>query len=107
MSKSVEKGDVGKCAPRDPHSYGSWHKSKNAYPLRNNIIPNEATARAPETIWPVASWCLGSDSCLVGNNVIFQWVWVLAIRFWTSSLAIDAMKRQQYIEANLCKIRLL
>ena len=37
--------------------------SKNPFLLRNRIIPNEATAGAPGTIRPAASWFLGPDSC--------------------------------------------
>ena len=65
--------------PSDPYFRGSLDKSKNPYPLRNRIIPNEATAGTPETTQPAASWFLGPDSCLVGNYAICQWVWALAI----------------------------
>ena len=37
----------------DPHSHGSWDKSKNPYPLGNCIIPNSATTGAPGTMRPV------------------------------------------------------
>ena len=64
--------------PSDHQFHGSLNKSKNPYPLRNHIISNEATAGAPGTIQPVASWFQGPDSCLIGNYVISQWVWVFA-----------------------------
>ncbi len=63
-----------------------WDKCKNPYPLRNCITCNEATARAPGTTRSVVSWCLGSKSHVVGNYVISEWVWVLAINhvhIWT------------------------
>ena len=56
-----------------------WDKSKNPYLSRNSVIPKEATAGAPETRRPVASWFQGPDGCLIGNYAISQWVWVLAI----------------------------
>ena len=52
-SVTLVKWDVGKCmipqhpVTRSPH--GSWDKSKNAYPLGNHIISNEATISASTT----------------------------------------------------------
>ena len=60
--------------PNDHQSYGSWDKSKNPYSLKYHIIPNSATAKAPGTTQPAASWVLGPDSRLTGNYVISQWV---------------------------------
>ncbi len=81
--------------PCDPHSQGSWDKSKNPwYPSRNCTIPNEATARAIGTTRPVASWFLGPNSCLIGNHAISQQAWVLAVKFCTTPqhhLQIDAI----------------
>ena len=65
--------------PSDPHAHGSWDIHKNPYPLRNCIIPNLATVGAPGTKRPVASWFPGPDSFLIGNYVISQWAWLLAI----------------------------
>ncbi len=43
----------------DPHSYGSWDKRQIPYSSRNDIIPNLATAGAPETgLGPHGSWAL-------------------------------------------------
>ncbi len=67
--------------PRDPHPCGPWDKSTNPYPSRNRIIPTLATTGAPGTTQPAASWFLGPDGCFVGNYVISQRVWVLAILF--------------------------
>ena len=40
--------------PSDPHSHGSWDKSKNLYPSRNSIFPNLTTGRAPGLTQPAA-----------------------------------------------------
>ncbi len=54
------------------HSYGSWDKSKNPYPLKIHIIPKAAMSGA--------SWFLGHDRCPIWNYLISQWAWVLCIR---------------------------
>ncbi len=49
-----EKGCWELCnftTPSDLHSHGSWNECKNPYPLRNRIIPNEASAGAPGPRW--------------------------------------------------------
>ena len=84
MSKSVEKEVVGKCVIfqhpcSDLHFPGAWGNTKNPYPLRNRIFPNLATAGNPGMTRPAASRFQGHDSCLGGNYVISQWVWVLAM----------------------------
>ena len=48
-------------------------KSKNPYPLRKRW----ATAGAPGTSLPVASWLLGPDGCLFGTLAISQWWFML------------------------------
>ena len=40
-----------------------------------------SNCRAPETTLPATLWYLYRDVCLIGNYVISQWVWVLAILF--------------------------
>ncbi len=76
VSNSVEKRGLGNCVIV-PHtatliSMGHGDKCKNPYPLRNHIILNLATARAPENIRPQATWLLGPDSYLIGNYAISQ-----------------------------------
>ncbi len=61
------------------HSYGPWDKSKNPCPLRDCVIPNSATNRAPEISRPAALWFLNPYGHLIGDYAIFQWAWVLAI----------------------------
>ena len=65
--------------PSDSHSNGSWDESKKPYPLRNCTIPNSATVGAPRPTQPAASWLLDPDGCLIGNQVISQWLWILAM----------------------------
>ena len=67
----------------DPHFYGSWDKSKNPYPLRNLMIPNEQTAGAqvpwycrPSRSWGSGSWygiLLYSGSCWDSCCIILYW----------------------------------
>ena len=52
--------------PSDTQTHGSWHKIKNPYQLRNHIIPNVGTIKAPGTSWPVASWLLVPTEVLLG-----------------------------------------
>ena len=72
---------------------GSWDKSKTLYPLRNCILPKEATAGAPATTQSAALWFLDPHSCLIGNYAISQWVWVLPIKrdqCWPASARFGA-----------------
>ena len=82
VSKSVEKQAVGNCMifnTQRPSFPWVLDKSKNAYLSRNHIIPDEAAVKGPGPTQSVASWFLDPDSCLIGNHVISQWEWVLAI----------------------------
>ena len=56
--------------PSDPHSHGSWGKSKNPYPLKNRVI-TEAIAGVPE---PLRLWPHRPDpgGCFFGNHAISQ-----------------------------------
>ena len=55
--------------PIGPHSYGSWDKSRNSYPLRNHIILNLATTGALETTWlphwELCNFSRGMSSCYI------------------------------------------
>ena len=73
MLKSVEKGGGGKCEifqyPVALISMGHGIKAQ-PIPMKNPIIPNLSTARAPGSTLPPASWFRGRNSCLVGNYVM-------------------------------------
>ena len=67
VKTNVEKGCWEMChfsTLSDPHSHGSWDKSKNPYPLRNCIILKLATAEAPGTTMPEDSWFFGPQQLL-------------------------------------------
>ena len=51
---------------------------RESYPLRNLIIPNEGTIKAPGTTRPVTLWFLDPGACCIGNYGISQWAWVHA-----------------------------
>ena len=59
---------------------GHGKYSKNPYPLRNRIIPNKVTIKAPKPWRPSGSWSHGG--CQGVNYEISQWVWVLAFISW-------------------------
>ena len=70
----------------NPHSCGSWDKSKNPYPLRNRINPNSATARAlyrnhlacslmvlgPQQLshWELRDFSMGMGSCYIAHTTM-------------------------------------
>ena len=62
--------------------------SKIPYPLRNHIIPNEASIRAqePQSSRPSGSWTFGG--CWVGNYAISQRVWIHAFIPWPVGMRI-------------------
>ena len=97
---------------------GCWEMCNAQWPpLRNRIIPNLTTAGAWWTTRPVASCFLGRNGCLVGNYVISQRVWVLAI--WTdnvwqmkdpclpTSLRTSSLSLSHLTMNNIYKIRLI
>ncbi len=83
VSKSVDKGGVGKCAisqhPVSLTLMGHGIKARTHTCQSNRVIHNSSTAGAPETTQLAASWFLGPNSCLVGNYAIPKHVWVHAI----------------------------